>query len=264
MTCQACKREKPIAGRGFCKACYQRWHKTGSTEYQRWGKTQRCQIKDCENQAVAGGLCDKHRKRLERHGSPEMGTRPDSWGAIEAHPLSGTWRRLSRFQHYDVDPTWREDFLQFVVDVGDRPSSKHKLFPADETKPFGPGNFVWKRAITERVAGEDEKTYRSRMLRVYRSVRKEAFKGYDLKRMYGLSLKEYEAMRAKQGDRCLICGATEEKMIRGKKLNLAIDHCHATKRIRGLLCADCNRGLGMFKDKPELLERAAQYLRWPE
>jgi hypothetical protein len=42
---------------------------------------------------------------------------------------------------------------------------------------------------------------------------------------------------------------------------LHIDHCHATGNIRRLLCNDCNLGLGKFKDNPELLEKAAAYLR---
>jgi hypothetical protein len=42
---------------------------------------------------------------------------------------------------------------------------------------------------------------------------------------------------------------------------LHIDHCHATNALRGLLCKDCNRAIGMFRDSPETLEQAAAYLR---
>jgi hypothetical protein len=51
---------------------------------------------------------------------------------------------------------------------------------------------------------------------------------------------------------CVICGATER---------LLIDHCHDKERVRGVLCHWCNLGLGHFKDDPELLEMAAQYVR---
>lgn len=50
---------------------------------------------------------------------------------------------------------------------------------------------------------------------------------------------------------CVICGSTEE---------LVVDHCHKTNVVRGMLCNHCNRGLGHFKDDPELLEFAKIYL----
>jgi hypothetical protein len=50
---------------------------------------------------------------------------------------------------------------------------------------------------------------------------------------------------------CVICGSEE---------NLVVDHCHKTNIIRGMLCNHCNRGLGHFKDDPQLLEFARIYL----
>jgi hypothetical protein len=260
MACVACKRDKEIAARGLCRACYQRWYKTGSTEYQRWGKISVCEIVGCGEPVVSGGLCDKHRKRLERHGHTEE-TRPDSWGAIEKHPLRNAWRWLQRHSSKQpVRPEWIRDFLQFVADVGERPSAKHKLFAADDAKPIGPGNFVWKRAITERVAGEDEQTYRSRRARVYRALKEEKFRGYDLKKRFGLSHDDYNAMSAEAEHRCEICGQEETTKIRERVLRLAVDHCHTTGKVRGLLCMSCNRGLGYFRDDPEFLRRAIAYL----
>ena len=51
---------------------------------------------------------------------------------------------------------------------------------------------------------------------------------------------------------CVICGSDEK---------LVVDHDHKTGKVRGMLCNHCNRGLGHFRDDPELLEFAAQYLR---
>lgn len=74
-------------------------------------------------------------------------------------------------------------------------------------------------------------------------------------RKYGLTPEKYEAMSAAQGGVCLICS-----MKCKTNFNLAVDHNHATGEVRGLLCANCNKGIGCFQDSPELLRRAADYL----
>lgn len=53
---------------------------------------------------------------------------------------------------------------------------------------------------------------------------------------------------------CHICGGVD------KDRNLAIDHCHQTGKMRGLLCMGCNTALGRFKDNPDLLRKAAEYI----
>jgi hypothetical protein len=167
--------------------------------------------------------------------------------------------RRHRSQHA-VDSVWADDFLQFVADVGARPSPKHKLFAANDKLPIGPENYVWKRAVTERVEGEDERTYMNRAQKVYRAVRKEAFRGYWLKHRYGLSSKQYTEMASAQHHRCAICGNEENNVIRGNKITLAVDHCHRAGVVRALLCTGCNTGLGSFRDDPSLLRAAIAYL----
>jgi hypothetical protein len=73
-------------------------------------------------------------------------------------------------------------------------------------------------------------------------------------RKYGLTLADYEAMKARQQGRCAICKRTQEA-------NLGVDHCHTTGRVRGLLCHDCNRMLGFARDNPQTLATAAKYLK---
>lgn len=77
------------------------------------------------------------------------------------------------------------------------------------------------------------------------------------KRRYGISIEEYDALSIKQKGVCAICGGPPVK----NRNSLSVDHCHETGHIRGLLCGRCNTGLGMFKDLPELLEKALLYLR---
>lgn len=80
--------------------------------------------------------------------------------------------------------------------------------------------------------------------------------------MYGISLEEHDRMHAKQGGACAICGATELPIDprTKKQYELAIDHCHATGKVRSLLCHFCNVGLGAFRDSPELMQLAITYL----
>jgi len=71
---------------------------------------------------------------------------------------------------------------------------------------------------------------------------------------HGITLDELERMYENQKGICLICG----KEIKGK--NCHVDHNHETGKIRGLLCSNCNTGLGLFQDKSRLLIVAAKYV----
>ena len=72
---------------------------------------------------------------------------------------------------------------------------------------------------------------------------------------YGLSKEEFDAMLKEQNNSCAICGTTE-----WGRPSPSIDHCHATGKVRGLLCNNCNRGLGLLKDNTEIIENAIKYL----
>lgn len=259
MPCDACKRDIPTIAKGLCAACYQRQWKTGSTEYQRLGRVTPCQINGCTDRAVSHGYCDKHRQRLASHGHTAL--KHDSWGAKSKHPLKNAWGHLRRYRAAEsVCPEWRDDFLQFINDIGERPSPKHKLYAADDSQPIGPTNFVWKRSFTERVEGEAENTYRARRARANRSVNPEMFKKHDLKRNYGLTADEFAKLHEAQQGRCAICGLEESRIIRGKNIALSVDHCHRSGKVRQLLCTACNTGIGSFKEDLSLMRRAIAYL----
>lgn len=64
-----------------------------------------------------------------------------------------------------------------------------------------------------------------------------------------------------KNQRCEICKERETmKHGSGKVKNLALDHCHASGKLRGYLCHRCNMGIGLFRDRPDLLRAAAKYL----
>ena len=83
---------------------------------------------------------------------------------------------------------------------------------------------------------------------------KDCCRSYEMQRVYGITLETYDTMLAEQGGCCAICGTST---IKGR---FAIDHCHKTGKVRGLLCFDCNTGIGKLKDKPSLLLAAYNYL----
>jgi len=89
----------------------------------------------------------------------------------------------------------------------------------------------------------------------YESIRK-------LKERYDITPEKYQELLLQQGNCCAICGNEETaRHNRSNKIQkLAVDHCHVTGNVRGLLCQDCNRGISRFHDDPTRLENAIKYL----
>jgi hypothetical protein len=78
-------------------------------------------------------------------------------------------------------------------------------------------------------------------------------------RLYGITRADYERLRQVQGGLCYIC-----RRATGKQKRLPVDHNHATKEVRGLLCGPCNKGvLGHLRDDIAALQRAIDYLTNP-
>ena len=89
--------------------------------------------------------------------------------------------------------------------------------------------------------------------RAYVARNKERYYQYQTSHRLGIDLADIMMLRDTQ-QACAICGGTN------KKYRLAVDHDHATGVLRELLCGTCNQGLGLFKDDPVLLHKAAMYL----
>lgn len=78
-----------------------------------------------------------------------------------------------------------------------------------------------------------------------------------LKFRYGITLEHYNKMLKKQNNACAIC-----KRLRCKSgLSLAVDHCHKTKTVRGLLCISCNRALGLLYDNVNHMKNMIKYIK---
>jgi hypothetical protein len=78
----------------------------------------------------------------------------------------------------------------------------------------------------------------------------------NLQSLYGVDAAQFVEMLRAQGHRCAICG---DEFGKGCRPN--VDHCHASNRVRGLLCSRCNGGIGMLRDDCALLAAAIEYLK---
>lgn len=108
----------------------------------------------------------------------------------------------------------------------------------------------------EKIAAGQKRRRQQRPGRVRRISRSST-----LKQRYGITAQDYNRMLASQNGVCAVCGNPETRKKRGGTIRLAVDHCHKTGKVRGLLCSRCNLSIGRFEDDPELLEKAAAYLK---
>jgi hypothetical protein len=127
---------------------------------------------------------------------------------------------------------------KFYLDPAGRPrSSKCKDFINKQSRS-------WHKANIERS----------------RKYSRDNMKIHHARERFGLERDEYERLLKQFGPKCNICKNPETR--RGRK-SLSLDHCHASKLIRGALCSRCNTMIGFSGDNPGIMEKAASYLKNP-
>lgn len=114
-----------------------------------------------------------------------------------------------------------------------------------------------------RLHSEDRQKAYERRKRYYQK-NKEKIRQKNVTRLrekyYGISLEEYESRYKEQDGLCAICGKPEMILRNGRPLSLAVDHCHQTNKVRGLLCSACNKAIGLLNDTPSTILSAFDYL----
>lgn len=129
-----------------------------------------------------------------------------------------------------------------------------------KAKEEDPEGFRKKKTDAQRArreaAPEEVKAYNREKMRKYRKNPDKNLVA--LQRLYGLSVEQFRAMEAAQGNRCKMCKRTPEE---AGDTRLCVDHCHATGKVRGLLCSPCNKLLGNAQDKIEILQAGIDYLK---
>lgn len=217
-----------------------------------------CAIVGCETKVHSRGLCEKHYRRVLKTGVADE--KVAGRGSREKHPLYGTWCRVRR--NSTICGEWKE-FWTFVKDVEQSYEVEHVLVKIDKLLPFSPTNFAWKKKLSRDYLNTEEgKAVKSEYARNWRQNNPARTKELDLQKSFGISLNYYKHLLQKQNGVCAICGKQEVvKDEKGIIRSLAVDHCHTTMEVRGLLCTKCNQGIGSFLDNVELLKSAIEYLQ---
>lgn len=160
------------------------------------------------------------------------------------------WKNLVG-QNISVD--WAS-FEEFTADVQSVPKVRYAMAPVDATQPVGPNNYKW-ASVSEQATNTPEGR------RANRQANKDFTRDRDFRKKYGISYADYAALLQKQNGLCACCGRAESKVQFGNVRMLSVDHDHETEKVRGLLCGNCNQGIGYFgNDRPDLLRKAAAYL----
>lgn len=220
--CVDCSQERQIEGRGLCRACYKRHRRAGTL--LNYGK----KIRKCAPSNIPVGTCvDCGNENVELVG------RSLCRSCYARHQKAGTAEQFPARS--------RPDLSQRTEKVC---GTCGELKSLDE--------FAKSKGRVDGRSTRCKQCYRDQW-----SPAKD--RESQLLKRYGLTIQDYDQLLVAQGGVCHICGGPSH--IRDNDpLSFAVDHCHATGKVRGLLCANCNRGLGLFKDDPDRLMAAAMYL----
>lgn len=146
--------------------------------------------------------------------------------------------------------------------MADSTQSQNLLPRNQEVSPSRDYQRAWKEKNPNKGA-EYQARYRAKNLakckereKSWRDQNREYRRSKRLQVRYGLTAEQYDAALAKQDGGCAICRLPSRD---GRRL--AVDHCHYTGKLRGLLCFHCNTAIGNLGDSAEKVARAVEYLR---
>ncbi len=181
----------------------------------------------------------------------------DKWRAAnpaKVREQSRRYREANREKTEAARAAWRSSERGIAKEKAWREANKDRLLAT---------NRAYRKRHPERAKAYDKKwkaanpgKVRARRNRWYARNR-ESVLARRVKAAYGVSPEQHAEMLKRQGGCCAVC---ERPFVdkRGKRPH--VDHCHATGKVRGLLCGQCNSGLGMFRDDPDAMRKAIAYL----
>ena len=124
----------------------------------------------------------------------------------------------------------------------------------------------WYRNNRERVKKKNAERYRANKdamnarARQYYQDNKQRSAARSRLARYGITDEQYARLYEAQGGRCAICETTADAEKLRTRKSLAVDHCHTTGAIRGLLCGACNKALGLVDDSATIMRSAIAYV----
>jgi hypothetical protein len=203
--------------------------------------------------------------RLQRHGTVEAG-RPEWYGRKTKHPLYITWNSAKRISA--LCDSWSKDFWAFVADVSPVPEGNFRLYRLDKGLPYSKENCEWRKVelVKSDFSGPTEHRDAEKQRNNTRNRSKhdpERHRIRRLKSLYDLTPEQYEEMFKSQSGLCAICKKPETRAAVGGKgvKPLSVDHCHGSRKVRGLLCSHCNTALGLLNDDIGLFQACIDYLK---
>ena len=216
-----------------------------------------CCVEGCWELVKRKGWCWKHYQKLYKT-APDYQPRDKAFeGEKRKHPFYMLW--FERKQNKILCEAWL-DFKIFIEGISPKPEGNFLLLQIDGSKPFGPDNFRWQEHLKKKP-GESNKEWwaRKRAARIFANPAMESDR--NLKRTFNLTREQFNEKLKAQNYVCACCGEAETGVSKtGGIKNLAVDHCHTTGKIRGLLCWRCNGTLGKVNDSIELLQAHIKYL----
>ena len=262
MECAGCGKKKEIHAKGFCGACYRRLQRHGSTEPRERPKKGDHLCSKCHRDPVhAKGLCkvcyNKERLVALKHGDCKK------CGEFKKIVARGLCQKC-----YSLDIQKRKTAV--CRGCGQlKPIKSRGLCVKCSQRNVRHGHTNHTRPIkgTKLCTECGRRPIHAKKLcgtcynRVQRANNPRRNLANDLRKNFGMSLGDYDKLFESQNGKCALCGADANDTVNGKVTRLAVDHNHETGEIRGLLCGNCNRGIGNLQDSTKILTKAIDYLK---
>jgi hypothetical protein len=218
-----------------------------------------CDVTGCERPRktsrgqVNSLYCSMHTERIRRHGNPGTAESISERAvrAICAAPGCG-----KRSRNLTADYCRLHDYRWQKFGSLEKPPA-HNIIDTKRCRECGyegPDFYGYLKSVCIPCYRKYQREYdaRYKAKRGYGKTRE-----WSLRKLYGLTLADYERMLKEQSGLCAICGCPAETQ---RHSTLHVDHDHESGKVRGLLCNGCNRGIGYMDDRPEVLRAAAEYL----